>query len=254
MITSSLTRLGATAAALAATLGLVACAGSARSSNVAADTAPTLNPAPADAVSAAPAAPGVTEVARPTGPVQVFASPTGASTLTLPPTTSFGSARSLVVIGRADGWLNVLLPTRPNGSIGWIRADGVAVRTVATEVRVDLSDRSLEVLDRGSSILQAAVAVGTAATPTPPGRFFVVDKVDTGSSSSAYGPFALGLSGYSNVLDQFGGGDGQIAIHGTNAPASIGTAASFGCIRVPNDVVTRLADLLALGTPVLIVE
>lgn len=254
MTPSPLTRLAATAAALAATLGLAACAGSPGSPDVAADPAPSLRPAPAETVPAEPARPEGTEVARPTGPVQVFASPTGPSTLTLPPTTSFGSARSLVVTGRADGWLNVLVPTRPNGSSGWIRADGVAVRTVTTEIRVDLSDRSLQVLDRGSEVLQTTVAVGAAATPTPRGRFFVVDKVDTGSSSSAYGPFALGLSGYSDVLDQFGGGDGQIAIHGTNAPASIGTAASFGCIRVPNDVVTRLADLLPLGTPVLIVE
>ena len=188
----------------------------------------------ADAVPALPAAPEGVEVARPTGPVQVFASPTGPSTLTLPPTTSFGSARALVVTGRADGWLNV--------------------RTVTAEVTVDLSERSLQVLEAGTPVLQSAVAIGTAAAPTPLGRFFVVDKVDTGSSSSAYGPFALGLSGHSDVLDQFGGGDGQIAIHGTDAPASIGAAASHGCLRVPNDVVTRLADLLPLGTPVLVVE
>jgi len=186
--------------------------------------------------------------------VQVFASPEGPSTLTLPPTTSFGSARALVVTGRADGWLNVLLPTRPNGSSGWIRADGVPVRTVTVEVRVDLSERSLDVLQAGQPVLQSALAIGTAATPTPLGRFFVVDKVDTRSSTSSYGPFALGLSGHSDVLEQFGGGDGQIAIHGTNAPESIGTAASNGCLRVPNDVVTRLADLLPLGTPVLVVE
>jgi len=139
-----------------------------------------------------------------------------------------------VVTGRADGWLNV--------------------RTVTAEVTVDLSERSLQVLEAGTPVLQSAVAIGTAAAPTPLGRFFVVDKVDTGSSSSAYGPFALGLSGHSDVLDQFGGGDGQIAIHGTDAPASIGAAASHGCLRVPNDVVTRLADLLPLGTPVLVVE
>lgn len=243
----SLSRLAATAVALAATAGLAACGAPAHHG-----AAVTL-PAPAATRPPTPAPAGV-EVARPSGPVQVFASPTGASVATLPPTTTFGSARALPVTGRADGWLNVELPTRPNGSNGWIRAEGVDVRTVTTEVRIDLSDRSLEVLRDGAPILRSSVAVGTAAAPTPAGRFFVADKVDTGSASSAYGPFALGLSAHSDVLTEFGGGDGQIAIHGTNDASSIGSAASHGCIRVPNDVVTQLADLLPLGTPVLVVE
>lgn len=231
-------------ALLVALAGLAACGGS--------GSAPA--PGPAARAAAADAAPAASQVARPSGPVEVFPEPgAGTPDMTLPPTTSFGSARALLVVGRVDGWLEVLLPTRPNGSTGWIRADGVAVRSVGFEVRVDLSDRSLEVLDAGRSVLRTPVAIGTPAAPTPTGRFSLVDKVDTGSTSSPYGPFALGLSAHSEVLTQFGGGDGQVAIHGTSDPSSIGRAASHGCVRVANDVITRLADLLPLGTPVVVV-
>ena len=62
-----------------------------------------------------------------------------------------------------------------------------------------------------------------------------------------YGPFAFGLSGFSDVHMDFAGGEGVIGIHGTNDPASIGTRVSNGCIRVPNDVITDLAARLPLG-------
>ncbi len=63
--------------------------------------------------------------------------------------------------------------------------------------------------------------------------------------------FAIGLSGHSNTLSEFAGGDGQIAIHGTNDPGTIGTKVSHGCVRVNNDVILKLATL-PLGTPVVI--
>jgi lipoprotein-anchoring transpeptidase ErfK/SrfK len=237
----SLARFTAATAAIAAVVGLAGCGAGAR-------------PSAAPPATTAAATPSPTEVARPAGPVEVFAAPTSATaTTTLPATTTFGSARALLVTGRTDGWLQVLLPVRPNGTTGWIRAANVPVRSDPYELRVDLSERSLEVLEDGKQILQTSVAVGTAQAPTPTGRFSVVDKVDTGSAGSAYGPFALGLSGHSDVLTEFGGGDGQIGIHGTSDPSSIGKAASHGCIRVPNDVITQLADLLPLGTPVSVV-
>jgi lipoprotein-anchoring transpeptidase ErfK/SrfK len=102
-------------------------------------------------------------------------------------------------------------------------------------------------------VLTTPVAVGSPESPTPTGHFFLVDKLDTQSASSAYGPFAFGLSGHSDVLTEFAGGDGQIGIHGTNDPSSIGNAVSHGCVRVPNDVIAQLNDLVPLGTPVTIV-
>ena len=54
------------------------------------------------------------------------------------------------------------------------------------------------------------------------------------------------------MLTEFAGGDGQIGIHGTNDPASIGHDVSHGCIRVPNQVMEELNRILPLGTPVVV--
>lgn len=95
------------------------------------------------------------------------------------------------------------------------------------------------------------MAVGSVDDPTPSGRFYVTDRVRPPDPGGSYGAFALGLSAHSPTLSEFGSGDGQIGIHGTNEPGSIGQAVSHGCIRVPADVVPLLARI-PLGTPVMI--
>lgn len=212
--------------------------------------------APADAETQA-AAPAPALVARATGRLPVFDAPQGARVKTLPAATGFGSRTVALVTedgdAAADGWLEVLLPGRPNGATGWVRADDVELREVALEVRVDLDARTIAVLDGGEQLLTTATAIGDSDHPTPTGRFYVVDKLETPDPGGAYGPFAIGLSARSEVLTDFGGGDGQIGIHGTNVPGSIGRAVSHGCLRVDNEVITQLADLLPLGAPVTIV-
>ena len=78
----------------------------------------------------------------------------------------------------------------------------------------------------------------------------MTDKLETPNPEGGYGLYAFGLSGYSETLTEFAGGDGQIGIHGTNDPTSIGNAVSHGCIRLPNDIVESLATMVPLGTPV----
>lgn len=51
-------------------------------------------------------------------------------------------------------------------------------------------------------------------------------------------------------MTEFAGGDGIIGIHGTNQPWSIGDAASLGCVRLTNDVMTTLWDIVAVGMKV----
>jgi hypothetical protein len=196
-------------------------------------------------------------VARASGRLKVYASPgDDRPARTLRPTTDFGTPTVLLVseIGAAaaDGWLEVLLPVRPNGTTGWIRAAGVELRDVAFEVRIDLAARELVVLRAGERLLATTTAIGEPSHPTPTGRFFLVDKLATPDPDGAYGPYALGLSAHSEVLTEFGGGDGQVGIHGTDAPVSIGKAVSHGCLRVDNAIIERLAHLLPLGTPVTI--
>jgi len=45
---------------------------------------------------------------------------------------------------------------------------------------------------------------------------------------------------------------GQYAIHGTNKPSSIGTFASYGCIRMYNQDILDLFDRVGVGTPVVV--
>jgi lipoprotein-anchoring transpeptidase ErfK/SrfK len=94
--------------------------------------------------------------------------------------------------------------------------------------------------------------VGAPLSRTPAGRFDVTDLVPTGDPSGPFGWFAFGLSGHQpNLPHGWTGGD-QLAIHGTNDPASIGTAASAGCLRVSARALAILRQYIRLGTPVVI--
>ena len=231
-------------------VALAACGGAATSTA----TAPTTARSEPVAAAAPLRDEHVTLVARPAVDTDVFAGPDAAApTLSLPARNEFGSPLALVVLeDSVPGWLEVQLPVRPNGSTGWIRASGVELREVDLAVHVDLAARRLVVTDSGATVLESSVAVGATSTPTPTGTFFVVDKLDTGRPDGPYGPFAFGLSAHSDVLTEFAGGEGQVGIHGTSDPTSIGNAASNGCVRVPNDVAIALEGLLPLGTPVTI--
>lgn len=189
------------------------------------------------------------------GDLKVYASPDAKAKVatTLKAKTGLGSKTTLLVLDQRDGWFHVSLPTRPNGSTGWVKAADVNVRHNDVSVQVDLGARKLTVFRGDSAAVESPIAVGEADTPTPSGSFYVTDFLQTPDAKGAYGPFAFGLSGHSPTLTEFAGGDGQIGIHGTNDPSSIGKAVSHGCVRLPNDVVAVLANLVPLGTPVTIV-
>lgn len=166
--------------------------------------------------------------------------------------TDFGSARVLLATAQVDGHVQVLLPVRPNGASGWVSTDDVALEVIEAMVTVDLEARTATTWLGGEIVRTADVAVGSAENPTPTGTFYITDKIETADPDSAYGPFALGLSAHSDTLTEFAGGDGQIGLHGTNDPASIGLAVSHGCVRFPNELISALAAELPLGTPVVI--
>jgi hypothetical protein len=146
-------------------------------------------------------------------------------------------------------WFRALLPSRPNGSSGWVRAADVSVYPVSTRVVVDLSSRSLLVYAWGRLAMRTRVAIGTPKTPV--GRFYVNERFRLDSPNGPFGVAALGISAHSDVLQHWVQG-GPIALHGTNDPPSIGSAASHGCVRLGNDVMRRLFHLAPAGTPVLI--
>lgn len=166
--------------------------------------------------------------------------------------TEFGSARVLLVEEVAGDWLRVQVPIRPNGTSGWVRTGDVSLEAIDARVEVDLTTRMITTWLDGEVLVQSSIAIGSDEYPTPTGVFFITDKVDTADDGGAYGPFALGLSAHSETLTEFAGGNGQIGIHGTNAPESIGQAVSHGCVRLPNDLIEILAAELPLGTPVIV--
>jgi lipoprotein-anchoring transpeptidase ErfK/SrfK len=185
--------------------------------------------------------------------IVVHAQPNGETMDILSGATGYGTPRVMLVEAVAGDWIQVRLPVRPNHQLGWIRADTVTLETVEPVVHIDLAARTLTVVSDSEILAQATVAVGSSENPTPIGTFYITDKLETPDPGGAYGPYAFGLSGFSETLSEFAGGNGQIGIHGTNDPASLGQAVSHGCIRLPNEVATWLAGLLPLGTPVHIV-
>lgn len=191
-------------------------------------------------------------VARLRGELDAFAEPGDATpSHTLAATTILGTPTVALVTSRAtDGWVRIMIPVRPNGSEGWVSADQIDLYVVEGEIVIDLSDRTLTYQVDGATLLSSTVAIGTDRNPTPTGNFFVTDNVTLARADSPWGPHALGLSARSDTITEYNGGDGIIGVHGTNRPGSIGKASSLGCIRLPNDLITRLHELVPIGTPV----
>jgi lipoprotein-anchoring transpeptidase ErfK/SrfK len=147
-------------------------------------------------------------------------------------------------------WLEVLLPIRPNGSTGFVKASDVTVSDNPYRIDIELASHRLTVTKGAEVVVDEPIGVGTASTPTPGGKYYLKELLQPPDPNGPYGPYAYGLSGFSNVLEEFNGGDGVIGIHGTNEPEAIGTDVSHGCIRVANEAITEMAGMLPLGTPV----
>jgi lipoprotein-anchoring transpeptidase ErfK/SrfK len=148
------------------------------------------------------------------------------------------------------GWYRVQLPIKPNGRVGYVRAADVRVTAVRTRIAVDLSRKLLTFYRDGRIRWRLRVGIGSSATPTPVGSFYVNQRVRE-DPAGPYGPAVVGISAYSTVLTWWPD-SGPIAIHGTNRPWTIGDAASNGCIHVPNAAVERLFRITPAGTPVVI--
>ena len=159
----------------------------------------------------------------------------------------------LVEEQRDDGWVRVLLPVRPNGSTGWVRASDVKLTATTYRVLIELGAHRITVYEGDAVILEEAAAIGKPATPTPPGRYYIRVLLESTNPDSVYGPFAYGLSAHSDVLTSFNGGDAEVGIHGNNDASVLGQSVSAGCVRMSNDGITRLTEILPLGTPVEIV-
>jgi hypothetical protein len=149
-------------------------------------------------------------------------------------------------------WLQVRIPGRPNGRTGWALAEDLdKLQVVQTQLVVDRKALRATLTKAGKTIWSSRIGVGKTATPTPPGHFYVRERLRNLGGSGLYGPWAFGTSAYSNISDWPRGG--VVGIHGTNQPQLIPGRPSHGCVRVPNAKINQLARLMPIGTPILIV-
>jgi lipoprotein-anchoring transpeptidase ErfK/SrfK len=156
----------------------------------------------------------------------------------------------LVKQQRTDGWVQVLLPVRPNGSKGWVKASDVTVTPNPYHIEVSLGQHTITVSRGDQQIYTGKVAVGAPDTPTPTGEYYLRVLVKAIDPTTVYGPYAYGLSSHSDALETFAGGDAEIGIHGNNDASVLGSDITHGCMRMDNDAITMLSKQLPLGTPV----
>jgi lipoprotein-anchoring transpeptidase ErfK/SrfK len=167
-----------------------------------------------------------------------------------------GAPLVLLVMEQRAGWLQVLLPVRPNGSTGWIRAEQATLVSHDFRIVIELGAHRITAYQGRAVLLSEPIGVGTRDAPTPGGLYYIKELFQPLDANGRlypdgpYGPYAYGLSGFSEVLFEFGGGDGQFGIHGTNDPSGLGRDVSHGCIRMSNAGITLLAQTLPLGVPV----
>ena len=168
--------------------------------------------------------------------------------------TEFGSSRVMSIAAQRGPWLGVVATEMPNGKLAWVHIEnpGLRFRRHAYSLHADLSGRWLELRRSGRRIRRITVAIGRPGSETPTGRFAVTDKLSGGNYGPYYGCCILALNGHQPKLPAGWQGGNRLAIHGTNAPGTIGSPASAGCLRAADSDLELLMRRVPLGTPVFI--
>jgi hypothetical protein len=117
---------------------------------------------------------------------------------------------------------------------------------------VSLADRRMAVVENGAAKKIYRVAVGKPSTPSPIGTFRVISRVSNPTYSHR-GKVVLPGPGNPVGTRWIGLSEKGYGIHGTNAPNSIGKAASHGCIRMERRDLEELFAMLKVGATVEIV-
>jgi L,D-transpeptidase catalytic domain len=211
-------------------------------------------PAPAAKPRPRPRRRGIHRLAVVDGSVPLRVRPNGRILARARASTEFGGRRVLSVAARRGPWLGVVTTEMPNGRLAWVNRNhpSLQVRRTAYSLHADLSGRWLELRKRGRRIRRITVAIGRPGSETPTGRFAVTDKLRGGNFGSYYGCCILALNGHQPKLPPGWSGGDRLAIHGTNAPGTIGAAASAGCLRAGDADLHVLMRRVPLGTPVFI--
>jgi hypothetical protein len=187
-------------------------------------------------------------------PVPLRVRPSGRVVVRAGTSTEFGSARVMSIAAQRGPWLGVVATEMPNGKLAWVHREnrGLRFRWHAYSLHADLSGRWLELRRGARTIGRITVAIGRSGSETPTGRFAVTDKLRGGNYGPYYGCCILALNGHQPKLPAGWQGGNRLAIHGTNAPGTIGAPASAGCLRAADSDLRLLMRRVPLGAPVFI--
>jgi L,D-transpeptidase catalytic domain len=179
----------------------------------------------------------------------------GAPVGPLPTHTPDGTTNIVVADGESDSrgapWVHVSLAVLPNGTEGWVPRSALGGWSFTeTQLVIDRARLTATLFRAGHVVFHARVGVGAPVTPTPPGTFYVRDRL-TGFTNPMYGPLAFGTNARSPTLTDWPGG-GVVGIHGTDQPNLIPGRVSHGCVRLTNAAILRLGKLMPIGTRVTI--
>jgi L,D-transpeptidase ErfK/SrfK len=128
-------------------------------------------------------------------------------------------------------------------------AEAQAEERRGDRIVVSIADRKLVLFDGERALKVYDVAVGKATTPSPEGEFRIINRIP---NPAWYTPGKVVAPGKGNPLGTrwMGLSAKGYGIHGTNAPKSIGKAASHGCIRMRAADLEELFDLVSVGVVV----
>jgi lipoprotein-anchoring transpeptidase ErfK/SrfK len=163
--------------------------------------------------------------------------------------TEFGSPQTLAVAFRKGDWVAVRSPALRNTEVGWVRTGNLRLLKRSARIEVDLSERTITLIEGGVAHRRDAVAIGSPETPTPPGEFYVTDKLAGADFGPYYGCCILALSGRQPNLPRGWSGGDRLAIHGTPTP-DFAQAVTNGCLHLPDEVLRVLMTDVPLGTHV----
>ncbi|TVT51654.1 L,D-transpeptidase [Amycolatopsis rhizosphaerae] len=186
------------------------------------------------------------KVIHPKADMVVYAS-VGGKPIAKLPAIQMGSPTWVPVVAEQNDWAEILLPTRPNASAGWVYLPSGAAETAQDDyaVEVDRAAFTLQILENGTPTGKWTIGTGKPEHQTPAGRAYIIASIE--ESKNTYSPIVLPLSYHSDSLETFGGGPGTVGLHTWPNDSYVGKANSDGCIRVPKDALTALAKL-PLGT------
>lgn len=183
--------------------------------------------------------------------VAVLDAPGGNLLATVPSPMATGAAAVFLVEERHRGWAKASLPV-PMPKSGWLPSDQISYSRHPYRIVVELARHRL-VLFKGSDVVRVeAVGVGTVNSPTPPGTYYTTELLRPPDPDGFYGPFAYGLNGFNGAPADQEGLNGQMGLHGTNDPTTLGREVTLGCLRVSNGAIRALATMLPVGVPIFV--